>query len=120
MAATTYLIKLVTDRPVRDLSFANFGKNGVCMELERVFGAFPQGMLGFSSLDIQSGAVAASGTLTLSTASGTVGGTIAGVAKTVTWATSDTATATALAAAINADATLKTFVSAAAVGGVVT
>jgi phage tail sheath gpL-like len=48
------------------------------------------------------GASRATGTLTLSTASGTVGGSINGVAVTVTASGGDTATATALAAAINA------------------
>jgi len=49
-------------------------------------------------------AVAASGTLTMASSSGTVGGSINGVAITVTWATSDTLSAAALATAINASA----------------
>jgi hypothetical protein len=53
-----------------------------------------------------SDAVASSGTLTISGGSGTVGGVIAGTTVTVTWGTSDIATATALAAAINANGTI--------------
>jgi phage tail sheath gpL-like len=50
-----------------------------------------------------------------------VGGSINGVAVTVTWATSDTATATALAAAINASANaLVSLVTASSAAGVVT
>lgn len=55
------------------------------------------GTVVFSSND-----VAATGTLTLSSASGTVGGIINGVTVTVTASGGDTATAAALAAAINA------------------
>jgi phage tail sheath gpL-like len=75
------------------------------------------------SVEIQPGgtaAVRATGTLTLSSASGAVGGTIAGTLKTVTAGGGDDATATALAAAINADATLKTKVHATATAKVVT
>jgi phage tail sheath gpL-like len=66
--------------------------------------------------------VAASGTLTISSGSGTVGGSINGVSITVTWGTSDTATATALAAAINAstNALVQNLVTASAAAGVVT
>lgn len=73
-----------------------------------------------SGLRVTTGAVRASGTLTLSGATGAVGGTIAGTLKTVTASGGDTATATALAAAINADATLQTLVEASSVAGVVT
>lgn len=67
-------------------------------------------------------AVAASGTVTLSTASGTVGATINGVSITVTWATSDTNTATLLKNAINAsvNALVAPYVSATSAAGVVT
>lgn len=67
-------------------------------------------------------AAQASGTLTISSGSGTVGGSINGVAITVTWGTSDTATAAALAAAINAstNALVKGIVTAKAASGVVT
>src|SRR5512132_355440 len=64
----------------------------------------------------------ATGTVTLSSGSGTVGATINGVSVTVTWATSDTASATALAAAINAssNALVNKHVTATSAAGVVT
>jgi hypothetical protein len=46
--------------------------------------------------------VAASGTITMASSSGTVGAVINGVTITVTWATDDTLSSAALAAAINA------------------
>lgn len=66
--------------------------------------------------------VAATGTLTLSGASGTVGGTINGVTVTVTAAGGDAATAGLIAAAINASANplVSQFVTASAAGAVVT
>jgi phage tail sheath gpL-like len=72
--------------------------------------------------DVRATAVAASGTLTISSGSGTVGGSINGVSNTVTWATDDATTATALAAAINAssNALIQNLVTASASGGVVT
>lgn len=65
---------------------------------------------------------AATGTLTLSTASGTVGGVINGVTITVTYATSDANTASLIAAAINASTNplVQGLVSASAASGVVT
>lgn len=65
-------------------------------------------------------AVAATGTLTMASSSGTVGGTIGGTAVTVTWGTSDTLSAAALATAINANATVSKWVSATSALGVVT
>src|SRR5512133_2511694 len=62
----------------------------------------------------------ATGTLTMASSSGTVGGTIAGTAVTVTWATSDTLSAAALATAINANATVNKLVRATSALGVVT
>jgi len=69
-----------------------------------------------------SGATAASGTVTLSTASGTVGATINGVAVTTAASGGDTATAAALAAAINAEsnALVANHVTATSAAGVVT
>ena len=68
------------------------------------------------------GTAAASGTVTLSGSSGTVGATINGAAVTTAFATSDTVTAAALAAAINASANalVKDLVTATSAGGVVT
>lgn len=64
----------------------------------------------------------ASGTVTLSSSSGTVGATINGVSVTVAYATSDTVTAGLLAAAINAssNALVKYLVAATSAAGVVT
>jgi hypothetical protein len=64
----------------------------------------------------------AKGTLTISAGAGADGGTINGALITVTWATSDTATATALAAAINTsvDPRIAGVVSASSAAGVVT
>lgn len=67
-------------------------------------------------------ATAASGTVTLSSSSGTVGATINGVSVTTAFDTSDTVTATALAAAINAstNALVQYLVTASSSAGVVT
>lgn len=71
---------------------------------------------------IITGTTPASGTVTLATASGTVGATINGVAITVAFATSDANTASLLAAAINASTNplVKDVVTASAAAGVVT
>jgi len=81
------------------------------------------GIPGNVSVDIQLGGtagVAATGTLTLSSSSGTVGGTIGGTSVTVSYATSDSNTAGLLATAINANSTVSKWVTAAAAAGVVT
>lgn len=54
----------------------------------------------------------AAGLIVMASSSGAVGATIGGTLKTVTWATSDTLSQTALAAAIRADATLGLFCTA--------
>lgn len=74
------------------------------------------------TLSVLRNLVAASGTVTISSGSGTITATINGVAIEVTWGTSDTATATALAAAINAseNALVADHVTASAASGVVT
>ena len=76
----------------------------------------------FSATAARVSQTAATGTLTLSSASGTVGGSINGVSVTVAFATSDTNTATLLAAAINASTNplIQGLVSASASLGVVT
>lgn len=67
-------------------------------------------------------AAAASGTVTLATASGAVGAIINGVTVTATWATSDANSASLIAAAINAstNALVQHHVTASASGAVVT
>lgn len=66
--------------------------------------------------------VYASGTVTISGGSGSITATINGVGTSVSWGTSDTATATALAAAINAATNdlVEFHVSATSAAGVVT
>jgi phage tail sheath gpL-like len=66
--------------------------------------------------------VAASGTITMATSSGTVGAIINGVSITVTWATSDTASSAALATAINTSVNplVQPFVTATSAGAVTT
>lgn len=78
--------------------------------------------LGSSTVELRTGAANASGTLTLSTASGAVGGVINGVTITATWATSDTNSAALVAAAINAstNALIAGVVTASSALGVVT
>lgn len=66
------------------------------------------------------GSAAATGTITFSSASGTVGAVIAGVTKTAAHGADDTADAVALVAAILADTTLNKIVTASNVAGVVT
>lgn len=69
-----------------------------------------------------SNGTAASGTITMASSSGTVGAIINGVTVSVTWATSDTASSAALAAAINASANalVAPFVTATSALGVTT
>ena len=71
---------------------------------------------------VELGKTPATGTLTLSTASGSVGGTINGVTVTATAAGGDTATAALIAAAINASANalVNQHVTATSSGAVVT
>lgn len=80
---------------------------------------------GNTTVDMQDGTttlVQASGTVTFTGSTGTVGATIGGTLVTVTWATSDAASATALAAAINANTTVNKWVVATTTGltGVIT
>lgn len=98
-------------------------------KLERLFGrlaaGIEPGLVGETKLDMQKGSTAAahafaSQTVTFSGASGTVGATIAGVAKTFAHGASDNADAASLAAAIIADSTLNKFVTATSVNNVCT
>jgi len=115
----TVVITAVSSQDLGDLSFANWGKSRIVRELDKMIVGLGLGAF-TGSLDVQNAPAYASGTLTIAGGTGTVGGTIGGKAVTVIWATSDTATATALAAAINADTTANQFVSASAAAGVVT
>lgn len=92
------------------------------MALAREFESYASGARHASvgvSLAEASG-VAASGTITMASGSGTVGAIIGGTTVTVTWGTSDTASSTALAAAINANSTVNKWVSATSSAGVTT
>jgi hypothetical protein len=71
-----------------------------------------------ANLFVSAVARTATGTVTIAAGSGVVGAFINGKLISVTWATTDTATATALAAAINADSTLPVVATSSA--GVVT
>ena len=91
----------------------------------RTFANYLEGIAGGAnrcdSWERLAGAVAATGTITLSAASGAVGATINGTLVTVTASGGDTATAAALAAAINAAAAIVSeHVLATSLAGVVT
>lgn len=114
-----FVITATTSYDPGDVSFANQGKGRVTREIEKIISSLAVGSH-TGSIDVQSAPTYASGTLTLSTASGTVGGTIGGKAVTVTASGGDTATAAAIAAAINADTTANQYVTATSAGAVVT
>lgn len=92
----------------------------LAMHFEALAGGTRQGSV--SILTNGGTGVAASGTITMATSSGTVGAVINGVTVSVTWATSDTASSAALAAAINASVNplVQPFVSATSALGVTT
>lgn len=92
---------------------------------ERLAGGQEPGATGENSVFIQKGStaaapVAATGTITMATSSGTVGATIGGTLVTVTWATSDEHSQVLLASAINADSTVNKWVYATAAAKVCT
>src|SRR6266851_4115331 len=115
----TFVITAQTTQDVGDLSFANWGKGRVVHELSKIIEGLGVGAF-TGSLDVQNAPASASGTLTLAAAAGAVGGTIGGQLVTVVAAGGDAATATALAAAINANGTANQYVTASANGAVVT
>lgn len=113
------LVLLDTTQDVGTLSFSDWGKGRVSREVAKLVEGLGVGAF-TGSIDVQNAPAFASGTLTLSSASGTVGGTIGGQAVTVTASGGDTATAAALAVAINANTTANTYVVATSALGVVT
>lgn len=115
----TVLVTLVTGQDVGTLSFADWGKGRVSREIAKLVEALADGAF-TGSIDVQNGPAYASQTYTITGGSGTETAIIGGISVAVTWAVSDANTATLLAAAINADATAKTYVSAAAVSNVCT
>jgi phage tail sheath gpL-like len=96
------------------------GFRDVISRVLQFFGGVASGSFGATSLRMSTSA--ASGTLTLSGASGTVGGVINGVTLTVAFDTDDATTASALADEINASdaALVEGLVTASADGAVVT
>ena len=120
MASIT--VTFTTGWSAQDLGLTRYPGNDTIQALQNYLQGLQSGAYS-SSVDLlysATNAVKASGTLTISSGSGSVGGTIGGTAKTVTWATSDTASATALAAAINADTTINKLCYATSAAGVVT
>lgn len=106
------------EQPVRDGD-----PFGSCIRLAGfVRGLAGGSRLGAVAMAADTSASPATGTLTLSSASGTVGGTINGVSVTVAASGGDTATAAAIAAAINAsgNALVNKHVTATSALGVVT
>jgi hypothetical protein len=108
---TNILISLQTSRDPASLSFADWGKSRVMNELENVLSSL-EGGINTGSVDAQLNPSYAYGVLLGSGGSGAVGGTIGGKLVTATWASSDANTADLIAAAINADTTANTYVSA--------
>jgi hypothetical protein len=137
MAAQTGTTVITIRHPNDAIEAVYTRKQETLANLEDYLGAFGNGAKGLGgSIDVQqstsstvaavgavgSDAVAASGTLTLSTSSGTVGGVINGVTITVTFDTDDDTTAGLIATEINdsTDALVAGLVTAEAAAGVVT
>jgi phage tail sheath gpL-like len=96
---------------------------GSMKRLENICKRIARGAYGSAvSVDSRVDGVKATGTITMASSSGTVGAIINGVTVSVAWATSDTNSASLLAAAINAssNALVSGFVSATSAAGVVT
>lgn len=123
MATGTTVVTIV--HPEKSIDLDTSKKKETLAQLVSWLEGYAMGLRSGGTVDAQQNggtAVAASGTLTLASSSGTVGGSINGVSVTVAWGTSDTATATALAAAINAsvNALVAGHVTATSLNGVVT
>lgn len=125
MASTVFVLNHTSKIDVGGTASPTRGKR----ELLRRFVNFLFGALsgakkvtGFDIYPDGATAAAASGTVTIASGTGSIAAVINGVSTAVTWATSDTATATALAAAINAstDALVQYHVTATSAAGVVT
>lgn len=94
-----------------ETSFSKWGKIRVVEEAQRLLASLGLGTH-TGAVDIQRDPAYAYGVLSLSSGTGAVGGTIGGKAVTATWATSDANSADLIAAAILADTTADTYVSA--------
>jgi phage tail sheath gpL-like len=115
----TFVIRSNTDEQPWISGAKNYSLNRLINYLASVLGGARSGAV---TIEARNTAVAATGTVTLSSSSGTVGATINGVSVTTAFATSDTVTAAALAAAINASgsALVNKHVTATSALGVVT
>jgi phage tail sheath gpL-like len=131
MAASGFSFHFALPKGVADIPrVATVDKKEVLQALDGIIwqilaGSMPAGAVNAAGVTLfaQSGGTSpavAYGTLTLSSASGSVGGTINGTTVTVTASGGDTATSTSLAAAINANTTVNPYVFASASGAVVT
>jgi phage tail sheath gpL-like len=107
MATTTHVVTITT---TEDIGTPKLGSGKEPIEGLRTLGNFFDGMAcgtKFGTVDVQTNggtAVAASGTVTISSGSGAIAAVINGVSISVTWATSDNNTASLLKTAINASA----------------
>lgn len=119
--STKYLL-YVSDSGDRAQPVVSGAKRESAVRLADMFKAAASGSTNGMTLVARNSAVAASRTITLSSASGDISAVINGVTITVTYATSDANTASLLAAAINAssDALVANHVTASAAAGVVT
>lgn len=104
-------VNLSTLDDMGSLSFSDWGKPRVLSELETLLSNLASG-INQGSIDVQKNPAYAFGVLSLSSASGAVGGTIGGQLVTATAAGGDAASADLIAAAILAQATAKTYVNA--------
>jgi phage tail sheath gpL-like len=121
MSASKHLLQ-ITD-PVGGTISPGTSKRHTIKALQNLIKGIAAGTrLGSATIDLRASLTAASGTLTASSASGTVGGVINGVTITVTAAGGDTNTAALIAAAINAstNALVQNVVTASSNGAVVT
>jgi phage tail sheath gpL-like len=109
---TNVLISLQTVKDPGSLSFADWGKTRVMNEVENLLASLALGIHP-GAIDVQKAPSYAYGVLLIASGSGAVGGTIGGKLVTATWATSDANSADLVAAAILADTTANTYVSAA-------
>jgi hypothetical protein len=108
---TNVLISLQTTKDPGSLSFADWGRARVHAEVDSLLNSLALGIHP-GVLDVQKAPAYAYGVLLGASGAGAVGATIGGKLVTATFATSDANTADLIAAAINADTTANTYVSA--------
>lgn len=125
MATSTYVATITTTASLAYTSMAAGEQLRTIRRLGEFLQACASGSVPSVTVDIQANggtAVAAAGTVTISSGSGSITATINGVAIAITWATSDTNSATLLKNAINAsvNALVAGLVTATSALGVVT